>query len=105
MLQSSSPSYLLLASLDDARSYVERYSEMDYKQFTYKRKLFIEALEMIGLLEVVQVDDPLKLLIRVGNYSGFQVQKALEAQNILCRVSGYISSSLNITLTQGRAGV
>ena len=87
MLQSSSPSYLLLASLDDARSYVERYSEMDYKQFTYKRKLFIEALETIGLLEVIQVDDPLKLLIRVGNYSGFQVQKALEAQNIFVELA------------------
>jgi arginine/lysine/ornithine decarboxylase len=82
MLQSSSPSYLLLASLDDARSYVERYNEIDFKQFIYKRKLFIEALQTINQLQIVQVDDPLKLLIRVGKYSGFQVQKVLEQQNI-----------------------
>ena len=82
MLQSSSPSYLLLASLDDARSYVERYNEMDFKQFMYRRKLFIQALESIEKIEVVQVDDPLKLLIRVGKYSGFQLQRALEAKHL-----------------------
>ncbi|MEI4771539.1 aminotransferase class I/II-fold pyridoxal phosphate-dependent enzyme [Psychrobacillus sp. FJAT-51614] len=82
MLQSSSPSYLLLASLDDARSYVERYNEIDFKHFMYKRKMFIEALEAVMHLEIVQVDDPLKLLIRVDKYSGFQIQKVLEQQNI-----------------------
>ncbi len=82
MLQSSSPSYLLLASLDDARNYVERYSDIDFKQFMDKRKLFIEALETIKQLEVIQVDDPLKLLIRVGKYSGFQVQRVLEAHQV-----------------------
>lgn len=82
MLQSSSPSYLLLASLDDSRSYVERYNEIDFKQLMYKRKLFIEALETIPQLEIVQVDDPLKLLIRMEKYSGFQIQKVLEQQNI-----------------------
>ena len=82
MLQSSSPSYLILASLDDARSYVERYSSMDFKQLMDRREVFIEALESIPLLELIQVDDPLKLLIRVGKYSGFQIQQALEKQNI-----------------------
>ncbi len=82
MLQSSSPSYLLMASLDDARSYVERYSEIDYKQLMDKRKLFIQALETIKQLEVIQVDDPLKLLIRVGKYSGFQIQRVLEAHHV-----------------------
>ena len=82
MLQSSSPSYLLMASLDDARSYVERYSDIDYRQLLNKRKLFIEALETIQQLEVIQVDDPLKLLMRAGKYSGFQLQKALEKQKV-----------------------
>ncbi|MFJ8066787.1 aminotransferase class I/II-fold pyridoxal phosphate-dependent enzyme [Psychrobacillus sp. NPDC096426] len=82
MLQSSSPSYLLLASLDDARSYVDSYNEVDFKYFMDRRTLFMNSLETIPCLEVVQVDDPLKLLIRVGKYAGFQVQKAFEAQNI-----------------------
>jgi len=82
MLQSSSPSYLILASLDDARSYVERYNPMDFKQLLDRRDVFIESLETIPLMEIVQVDDSLKLLIRVGNYSGFQVQQAFEKQDI-----------------------
>jgi len=82
MLQSSSPSYLILASLDDARSYVERYSPIDYKQMMDRREVFIDALETIPLIEIVQVDDPLKLLIRVEKYTGFQVQQAFEKQNI-----------------------
>ncbi|WP_144513587.1 aminotransferase class I/II-fold pyridoxal phosphate-dependent enzyme [Bacillus sp. FJAT-22090] len=82
MLQSSSPSYLLLASLDDARSYVERYNEVDFKQFIERRRMFISGLKSIPLLEVVEVEDPLKMLIRIGKYSGFQVQKVLEAQNV-----------------------
>jgi arginine/lysine/ornithine decarboxylase len=82
ILQSSSPSYLILASLDDARSYVERYSPMDFKQLMDRREVFIQALETIPLIKVVQVDDHLKLLIRVGKYSGFQVQQAFEKQNI-----------------------
>ncbi|MFJ7828437.1 aminotransferase class I/II-fold pyridoxal phosphate-dependent enzyme [Psychrobacillus sp. NPDC096623] len=87
MLQSSSPSYLILASLDDARSYVERYSSMDFKQLMDRREVFIEALESIPLIEVVKVDDPLKLLIRVGKYSGFQVQQAFEKQNIYAELA------------------
>ncbi len=87
MLQSSSPSYLLMASLDDARSYVQRYNEMDFKQLIYKRDLFIQALQTIKLVEVIEVNDPLKLLIRVGSYSGFQVQQALEAQHVYAELA------------------
>lgn len=82
MLQSSSPSYLLMASLDDARSYVQRYNEMDFKQLLYKRELFKQALQSIKQVEIIEVDDPLKLLMRVGDYSGFQVQRALQDQHI-----------------------
>ena len=35
MLQSSSPSYLLMASLDDARAYAESYNEED-KEISWK---------------------------------------------------------------------
>ncbi|WP_277586833.1 aminotransferase class I/II-fold pyridoxal phosphate-dependent enzyme [Psychrobacillus antarcticus] len=87
MLQTSSPSYLILASLDDARSYVERYSPMDYKQLMDRREVFLEALGTISLIEVVQVDDPLKLLLRVGKYSGFQVRQAFEKENIFVELA------------------
>ncbi|WP_445669160.1 aminotransferase class I/II-fold pyridoxal phosphate-dependent enzyme [Lysinibacillus sp. FSL R7-0073] len=82
MLQSSSPSYVLLASLDDARYYVQTYMESDGAYIIEKRNQWVEALRSVGSLEVIEVDDPLKLLLRVKDYSGFQLQKALEAEHV-----------------------
>lgn len=82
MLQSSSPSYVLLASLDDARYYVQTYMESDGAYIIEKRNQWIEALRSIGSLGVIEVDDPLKLLLRVKGYSGFQLQEALEAKQV-----------------------
>lgn len=82
MLQSSSPSYLLLASLDDARHYVQTYMESDGAYIIEKKNQWVEALRSIGSLEVIEVDDPLKLLLRVNGYSGFQLQQVLEAQHV-----------------------
>ena len=82
MLQSSSPSYLLMASLDDARHYVANYLESDYHLFNEKRESFIDALRRIPTLRIIETDDPLKLLLRVDYYSGYEVKDALEALGI-----------------------
>ena len=82
MLQSSSPSYLLLASLDDARYYVQTYMESDGAYIIEKKNQWVDALRAIGSLEVIEVDDPLKVLLRVNGYSGFQLQEALEAKHV-----------------------
>lgn len=82
MLQSSSPSYLLMASLDDARAYVGSYTERDKKAFMTGRMTFIQQLGMIPHLQIVETDDPLKLLLRMEGYSGFELQKYLEGQGI-----------------------
>lgn len=87
MLQSSSPSYVLLASLDDARYYVQTYMESDGVYIIEKKAKWVEALRAIGSLKVIEVDDPLKLLLRVNGYSGFQLQVALEAQNIYAELA------------------
>ncbi|KPN96137.1 aminotransferase class I/II-fold pyridoxal phosphate-dependent enzyme [Lysinibacillus sp. ZYM-1] len=87
MLQSSSPSYVLLASLDDARYYVQTYMESDGAYIIEKRNQWIEALRSIGSLEVIEVDDPLKLLLRVSGYSGFQIQEALEAKHVYAELA------------------
>ncbi|HWL11633.1 MAG TPA: aminotransferase class I/II-fold pyridoxal phosphate-dependent enzyme, partial [Ureibacillus sp.] len=47
MLQSSSPSYLLLASLDDARDYVDSYLESDAAYLNDKRNQWIETVRSI----------------------------------------------------------
>jgi len=87
MLQSSSPSYLLLASLDDARSYIEAYSQVDHHAFIQARNQFIEGLKLIKRLEVIEVNDPLKLLLRVPGYSGYTFQKQIESRGIYCELA------------------
>ncbi|MCH7323903.1 aminotransferase class I/II-fold pyridoxal phosphate-dependent enzyme [Solibacillus sp. MA9] len=82
MLQSSSPSYLLLASLDDARSYVANYTESDFAYLMDKRKQFIESLTASTQLQVIEVDDALKLLIRAPGYTGFELKDALEKMHV-----------------------
>lgn len=82
MLQSSSPSYLLMASLDDARAYVEAYTMEDQQYFMEERNRFIAQLKEVSKLEVVESDDPLKLLLRMEGYSGFDLQKQLEEAGV-----------------------
>ena len=87
MLQSSSPSYLLLASLDDARHYVSTYAHEDYQLFNSKRKQFVESLHTISHLEVIEVDDPLKILLRVRGFTGYSFQKQLEHQGVFVELA------------------
>ncbi|SOC26158.1 arginine/lysine/ornithine decarboxylase [Ureibacillus xyleni] len=82
MLQSSSPSYLLLASLDDAREYIDSYLEHDGAYLMDKRVQWIDALRSLHPLEVVEVDDPLKLLLRMPGYTGFELKNAFESQGL-----------------------
>lgn len=78
MLQSSSPSYLLLASLDDARHYISKYKESDAVYCLERRKQWIEALESIPELELIEADDPLKVCIRMTGYTGIELKEAME---------------------------
>lgn len=87
MLQSSSPSYVLMASLDDARAYVESYNEVDKMRFIEKRNGFINRLEQVPRLQTIETDDPLKLIVRVEGYSGFDLQKQLEMEGIYAELA------------------
>ncbi|MDJ0333222.1 aminotransferase class I/II-fold pyridoxal phosphate-dependent enzyme [Planococcus sp. S3-L1] len=82
MYQSSSPSYLILASLDDARSYLQNYSQPDIRMFNEKRDRFLSSLRMIPHLTVVESDDPLKIMMRVDHHSGYQLKQKLEQVGI-----------------------
>ncbi|AOV06332.1 aminotransferase class I/II-fold pyridoxal phosphate-dependent enzyme [Sporosarcina ureilytica] len=82
MLQSSSPSYLLMASLDDARAYAESFTRKDVTSFLNRREKFINRLNHIASFQVIESNDPLKLMGRVENYTGFQLLKALEKESI-----------------------
>ena len=82
MLQSSSPSYLILASLDDARHFIGTYAHEDHQLFNKTRQQFLNSLKTISSLEVIEVDDPLKLILRVPHHTGYTLQKQLERQGI-----------------------
>lgn len=82
MLQSSSPSYPIMASLDDARAYLASFSARDYHHLMDKRALFLDSLQGLPGLDIIEVDDPLKLLIRMGQHAGHQVKEALEQQGV-----------------------
>lgn len=87
MLQSSSPSYLLMASLDDARDFAENFTENDKISYLEKKNDFIEGLNQIGLVKMLETDDPLKLILRVKDYSGFDVQKALNESGVYAELA------------------
>ena len=106
MLQSSSPSYLLMASLDDARHYADTYKEADYAYFQIYRLQLLRGLRSIPTIEVMEVDDALKLLVRVEGYSGFELQEALEQQGIYPELADLYQVLLVLPLVKvGHAGL
>ncbi|WP_257351274.1 aminotransferase class I/II-fold pyridoxal phosphate-dependent enzyme [Pseudalkalibacillus decolorationis] len=89
ILQSSSPSYPLMASLDFARAYRESIEKDDRKVILRSIDTFSELLKGIPQLEVIQGKsrydwlDPLKLIIQSKTHlSGFKLQTVLEEQGI-----------------------
>lgn len=69
--QTSSPSYLIMASLESAAQFYKTY---DSTVFFEKRAQLIKCLENKGF-EIIQVDDPLKLLLKYEGYTGHEIQK------------------------------
>lgn len=78
VFQSSSPSYLLMESLEAAQAF---YASYDSTLFFEKRKQLIATLENKGLT-VITPQDPLKLLIRYKGMTGSSLQAQMEAQAI-----------------------
>lgn len=87
MFQSSSPSYLIMASLDDARTFMQNYSQPDIRSFEEKRQRFVESLKSIPQLEVFEADDPLKIMLRTKHYSGYQLQREMEESGIYAELA------------------
>lgn len=98
MLQSSSPSYVLMASLDDARAYVETYTKNDIESLLERRKKLIDRLQGIPALVIREAEDPLKLMLSIEGYTGFQVLKALEKENIYVELADAYQAVLVLPL-------
>jgi arginine/lysine/ornithine decarboxylase len=83
MLQSSSPSYVIMASLDLARNYLATYhrNDLEYlKQEILNFKKELSAIQSIKVLEYPNLPgDPLKVTIQSrSKLSGFELQKRFE---------------------------
>ncbi len=75
--QSSSPSYLIMASLDAARAYTATYEECDSHYSMQVVERVKTVLESRGCL-CVKPDDPYKLLVRADGLSGYELQILFE---------------------------
>ena len=80
-LQSSSPSYPIMASLDAARYYLAALSSQDIHYTLKEKHSFERELRGIPGLEVLsngKYQDPLKITVRAFGYTGFELQSAFE---------------------------
>ncbi|WP_071393090.1 aminotransferase class I/II-fold pyridoxal phosphate-dependent enzyme [Bacillus tuaregi] len=86
ILQSSSPSYPIMASLDLARSYLGTYTIEDHLYLSEQIKTFRERLKQLDGIRVLEYDDEgdlLKVTLQtLSQYNGFQLQTAFEQQGI-----------------------
>ncbi|WP_335872074.1 aminotransferase class I/II-fold pyridoxal phosphate-dependent enzyme [Bacillus sp. 2205SS5-2] len=82
ILQSSSPSYPIMASLDMARFFIANYDSEDWRYMLKERNQFIHEVRTVEDATVLECDDPIKLLLRVKGVSGFDLSYALEKINI-----------------------
>lgn len=85
MLQSSSPSYPIMASLDIARHYLATYSEEDSDFLLHQVNDFRQGLREIKGIKVLEYPllDPLKITIQsCSQYSGYELQQLLQEEGI-----------------------
>ncbi len=86
ILQSSSPSYPIMASLDLARSYLGTYSKEDHHYLNEQISAFKERLKQLDGIRVMEYDDGgdlLKVTLQTANqYNGFELQAVFEREGI-----------------------
>ncbi len=89
MLQSSSPSYPIMVSLDIARHYLGNFTKQDMEYTLFQRNQFVTMLESIEHLSVKtrSGQDPLKVLVTYEGYSGFELQGIFEEQGIFTELA------------------
>lgn len=90
MLQSSSPSYPIMMSLDEARNFLESFTLKDIENTLLEINKFYDNLSKIKELKVIKTDDPLKLIIRSNiGFTGKQLQAALEENDVFAELADH----------------
>lgn len=82
MLQSSSPSYPIMATLDISRHFLAHFTTADIMHTIEERNKFIKKLKKISEIKIKQKQDPLKISLTHKKMSGYQLQTILESVGI-----------------------
>lgn len=82
VLQSSSPSYPIMMSLDYARWYAANFNDEDIRYTMSERERFIHRLRKVLKVQEKEGQDPLKLLVSLPGVSGFVLQSAFEKKSV-----------------------
>ncbi|MBM7704937.1 aminotransferase class I/II-fold pyridoxal phosphate-dependent enzyme [Metabacillus iocasae] len=84
ILQSSSPSYVLMASLDIARYYLAHFSPLHVKKVMKRIERLCDGINRIPGLRVVPLKqkDPLKVMIRASFCTGYELQHLFEQEGV-----------------------
>ena len=92
--QTSSPSYLIMASLELAHEFYQSYQS---DKFFEKRQILINILQEKGF-QVIEVDDLLKLSIQHPSYTGYEIQNWFEIQEIYVELADNYQALLILPL-------
>ncbi|WP_285769295.1 aminotransferase class I/II-fold pyridoxal phosphate-dependent enzyme [Peribacillus sp. SI8-4] len=109
MLQSSSPSYPIMGSLDLARAYLASFTQDDKKELKRNIDLFREGLASLKSIQVLEAPkgifyDPLKVVIQSKKgLSGFELQQLCEAEGIYTELADPDNLLLILPLLKKRA--
>lgn len=89
MIQSSSPSYPLMASLDLARRYMMLEGEMQLSLALNRIGSFRNKIQKLGIEEktMSSVMDPMKLSLASTYHSGYELAKELEKRGIFAELA------------------
>ncbi|WP_163102929.1 aminotransferase class I/II-fold pyridoxal phosphate-dependent enzyme [Peribacillus alkalitolerans] len=90
MLQSSSPSYPIMMSLDHARHYLANFVEEDIVYTLDEMERFKQDLRLLSGVKVLEGPkvDPLKVTLQVlDGYSGFQLLDALQEAGVFAELA------------------
>ena len=99
ILQSSSPSYPIMMSLDGARSYLEEFTVNDIEYTISEIKKFKTMLLEIDGLILFEPDDPLKLVIQLtSGCNGKTFQEVLETHGVFPEMSDQKNTLLILPL-------
>ena len=102
ILQSSSPSYPIMASLDIARSYAATYMDEDHAYLNNEIQIFKNELQQIDNIIVLndcKKGDLLKVTIGSANeLSGFQMQSLFEEKGIFIEMADPVNVLLVLPL-------